>query len=189
MKLAGLGEPETVRECEGLPPATQLMLDQLTPFPAAVLNARHDVLAFNRSFGHLLCDMDGLPMEDRNCLWLVFTHPAWRAAMVEWEEAVSRLVAQFRGAMAEHVAEPRWQALVRRLSDASPDFVRMWKRREVLGPENRTKLLMHPDVGLLRIDHTSLWLGPLVGTRMVTYTPADDATRLGLDRLADLHRR
>jgi hypothetical protein len=42
---------------------------------------------------------------------------------------------------------------------------------------------------LLRLDHTSVWLGPLVGTQMKTYTPADDATRVALERLADLHRR
>jgi hypothetical protein len=162
----------------------QLLLDQLDPYPATVLNARHDVLAFNRAYGELIYDIESVPLEDRNTLWLVFTHPAWRAAMVEWEETASRLVAQFRGAMAEHLTEPRWRALVRRLSEASPDFVRIWERREVLGPENRTKLLLHPEVGLLRLDYTSFWLGRLVGTRMTTYTPTDEASKLGLEKLA-----
>jgi MmyB-like transcription regulator ligand binding domain len=184
MTLAGLGELETAKECQGLPPTTPLVLEQLDPYPAVVVNARHDMLAFNRAYSHLLCDMEALPLEDRNTLWLIFTHPAWRAAMVEWEESASRLVAQLRGAMAEHVAEPRWRAFVRRLSEASPDFVRMWERREVLGPENRTKLLLHPEVGLLRLDYTSFWLGRLVGTRMVTYTPADEDSKLGLEKLA-----
>ena len=51
MTLAGLGEFETARECQGLPPTMQLLLDQLDPYPATVLNARHDVLAFNRAYG------------------------------------------------------------------------------------------------------------------------------------------
>ena len=160
----------------------------MDPYPASVVNARYDILAFNSAFGRLIHDIDTLPLEDRNTLWLVFTHPAWRAALVEWEEAASRLVAQFRGAMAEHLTDPRWRALVRRLSEASPDFVRIWERREVIGPENRTKLLLLPDVGLLRLDYTSFWLARVVGTRMVTYTPADEVSRKGLEALA-LRRR
>ncbi len=188
MTLAGLGEAETVCECQGIPETVQLVLDVLEPCPASVINARHDILAFNRAYGGLLGDIDSLPQEDRNTLWLVFTHPAWRAAMVEWEESASQLVAQFRGAMAEHLTEPRWRAMVRRLSEASPDFVRIWDRREVLGPENRTKLLMHADVGLLRLNHTSFWLAPLIGTRMVTYTPIDEEARQRLETLALMRR-
>jgi hypothetical protein len=186
MRLAGLGEPELVRECEGLHPSIQDVLDKFAPYPASVINARHDVLAFNRASGTLLYDLPALPLEDRNIMWLIFTHPAWKAALVEWEETARRLVAQFRGAMAEHLAEPRWRALVTRLSNASPEFVRIWERREVVGPENMTKVMMHPEVGLLRMQHTSFWLAPLVGTRLVTYTPVDDETRARLERLARL---
>lgn len=187
LTLAGLGEPEAARECRALAPSVQPLLDKLDPYPASVISARYDILAFNRAYGALLCDMQRLPLENRNTLWLIFTHPAWRSTVVDWEEAASRLVAQFRGAMAEHLGEPRWRGLVRQLSEASPDFVRMWERREVLAPENYTKLLMHPEVGLLRLDYTSLWLGRLVGTRMISYTPADESSRRGLEALA--HRR
>ncbi|WP_199827813.1 hypothetical protein [Streptomyces specialis] len=27
----------------------------------------------------LLCDLDAVPAEDRNCMLLAFTHPGWRA--------------------------------------------------------------------------------------------------------------
>jgi MmyB-like transcription regulator ligand binding domain len=128
-----------------------------------------------------------MPLEDRNCLWLAFTHPAWRSSVLDWEEGVARLVAQYRAAMAEHLAEPRWRALVRRLSESSPEFVAVWDRREVLGPENRTKRLLHPEVGLLSLDHTSFWLGPLIGTRLIAYVPCDDTSREGLEKLAALH--
>ncbi|HXW38996.1 MAG TPA: hypothetical protein VEJ44_04820, partial [Acidimicrobiales bacterium] len=53
--------------------------------------------------------------------------------------------------------------------------------------ENRTKRLLHPEVGLLSFDLTGLWLGPLTGTRLVTYVPCDDASRQGLEKLAALH--
>ena len=51
--------------------------------------------------------------------------------------------------------------------------------------ERRVKEIMHPTAGLLRLDFTYLWLGRRLGTRIVTYTPADDQTDR---RLESLHR-
>jgi hypothetical protein len=42
---------------------------------------------------------------------------------------------------------------------------------------------MHPQVGLLRIDYTNLWLDQRLGTRIVAYTPSDERTAERLDRL------
>ena len=50
-------------------------------------------------------------------------------------------------------------------------------------PENLTKRYLHPDVGLLKLNYTHLWLGQRLGTRMTTYTPADADS---LDRLRQL---
>ena len=120
---------------------------------------------------------------DHNTLWRAFMNPGCRASMVDWEEAVRRMVAEYRAAMAEHVAEPAWKCLVSRLSQASPEFARIWERHEVANPENRLKRWLHPEVGLLRLNYTHLWLGQRLGTRMTTYTPADAETE---SRLRDL---
>jgi hypothetical protein len=127
-------------------------------------------------------------VEERNCLWLSFMLPEWRAAMVEWEDTVARMVAQLRASMAEHVGEPAWKSFVHRLSDASPEFAEMWERHEVRGVENRTKAHLNPHVGLIRVDFTNLWFGPSLQTRLVTYTPTDDESRAKLDQLAKLRR-
>jgi transcriptional regulator with XRE-family HTH domain len=185
MNLAGLDDHDfVVRECRALSPSVQVMLDQLSPFPASVANARFDLLAFNDVYRRLITDLDEVPLEDRNTLWLGFTDPAWRAALVDWELGMSRMVAQYRLNMADHVGEPSWKDLVRRLSDASPEFVDMWSRRDVQGVENRAKLLMNSHVGLLRLHHTSYWIGPRSGTRVVVYTPLDEEARRRLEKLA-----
>jgi hypothetical protein len=184
MTLAGLDDHEVVRECAALSPSVQVMLDQLGPFPATVVNARSDHLAYNRAYGRLTSDLDAMPVENRNTLWLGFTDPAWRRAMVEWEDTMSRMVAQYRLSMADHVGEPAWKELVRRLSEASPEFVDMWERRDVRGVENRTKLILNEHVGLIRVDYSSYWLGPRSGPRMVVYTPQDDEARRRLEKLA-----
>ncbi|MGH3547192.1 MAG: helix-turn-helix transcriptional regulator [Pseudonocardiaceae bacterium] len=182
--LAGFPSPAMEPKCQSLLPSVQVLLDQLEPYPACVTNARYDLLAFNRTYAHLVEDLGAMPYTDRNSLWLMLTHPAWRAAFPDREDAVRRMVGQYRAAMAEHVAEPAWKCLVARLRKASTEFVEVWERHEVSAPENRTKHVVNPRVGFLRLDYTNLWLDQRLGTRMVTYTPADEQTRI---RLASLH--
>jgi transcription regulator MmyB-like protein/helix-turn-helix protein len=184
--LANRTGPEPASSATSLPSTVQTILDELYAMPACVLNARSDVLAYNRIYGALIADLDAMPPEDRNTVWLGFTCPASRNAMVEWEDSMRRMVAQLRSAMADHVAEPAWKSLIRRLKLASPEFASMWARHEVQGPENRTKTILSPHAGLLRLDFTNLWFGTRPGTRLLVYTPADDATR---DRLHDFASR
>ena len=44
---------------------------------------------------------------------------------------------------------------------------------------------LHPEVGLLKLDYTYLWLGQRLGTRMTTYTPADEVSAAKLRQLSD----
>jgi hypothetical protein len=184
--LSGAPDPNPLAECPGMSQPMREMLERLEPLPAAVANSRCDVIAHNRTYGRLVDDLDALPFEDRNIMWLAFTHPVWREALVDHDETIRMLVAKYRSAMAEHLAEPAWKALVKRLQQASPEFCEIWERHEVLQPENRVKRYLNPQVGLLTFDYTNLWLGPHQGPRLITYTPADDATRARLQRLYEL---
>ncbi len=184
--LANVADPMPDTACTGVPEALLQMLEQLEPFPACVQNSRYDILAYNRSYGQLLCDLDALPAADRNCLWLTFTNAEWRARIVQREETIRLMTARFRAAMAEHVAEPAWKCLVKRLHEASPEFREIWARHEVVNDVgNRTKAFQHPEIGLIRVCHSSLWLGPNPGSRLSTYTPVDEESR---ERLERLHR-
>jgi hypothetical protein len=181
--LAGLPTTAIADECEALCPTAQAILDQLEPYPAFVLNARWDILAFNRPFASFFPHFDTIPLEDRNCLWLAFTDPRWREVIVDWDDSIGRMVAEYRAAMAEHIDDPAWQSFIDRLHRVSPEFTAFWERHDVLGVQGRTKRAMHPQVGLLRIDYTNLWLDQRLGTRIVAYTPSDEQTAERLDRL------
>ncbi|MDX3077361.1 helix-turn-helix transcriptional regulator [Streptomyces sp. MI02-7b] len=185
-RLAGVTDPNPRARCPGMSDQIREMLGKLEPLPAAVLNSRTDVIAHNRTYGRLVADLDALPFEDRNIMWLAFTDAAWRAGMPDWKEASRQMVAKYRAAMAEHLAEPAWKSLVKRLEQASPEFRELWERHEVQEPENRAKRFLNPYVGLLTFDFTHLWLGPRQGPRLVTYTPADDLTRERVQRLYEL---
>ncbi|WP_284740425.1 helix-turn-helix transcriptional regulator [Amycolatopsis sp. RTGN1] len=172
--LAGHPEPPVERDSAAIPRAVLVMVRRLEPIPAAVINARFDLLAFNRTYERLVGGVDDLPPEDRNWLVLMFTSPRWRARILDWEDAAARLVGRFRAGMAAHAAESGWKGLVRRLRQESPDFGRLWERHEVRGPENFTKHFLHPEVGLLTLDYTQLSFGERSGMKLATYTPVDE---------------
>jgi transcriptional regulator with XRE-family HTH domain len=174
--LAGQPQPPLVKDCGAITPAMRTMLTQLEPIPALVSNSRFDLLAWNRTYEKMVGGLEHLPFEDRNSLVQLFTSATWRARVVDWSQAAHRVVGQFRAAMAEHVAEPSWKCLVKRLRAESPDFERMWNEHEVLAPENLTKRYLQPEVGLLQFDYTYLWFGRRSEIRLITYTPADEET-------------
>ena len=178
--LAGVPEPAAGPEAVALPPSVEIMLAQLEPLPACVYNARLDILAFNTAYDRLVGGLECLPAQERNGLLLAFTRPAWRSRIVDWSDAAPRTVATFRAAMAEHLTEPHWKALVKQLLAESPDFEELWDRNDVQTPENLTKCFLTPEVGLLRLHYTHLWLSQRGQVRLVCYTPVDDEGRAKL---------
>src|SRR5689334_17892016 len=113
--LAGTSDTRVEEECGSLSPAVQLILDQLEPYPALAVNGRYDILAYNRVWLSAFPNVATMPLADRNCLWLMFTDPHWRRTLLDWDDQAPRMVAGYRSAMAEHVADPTWKGLIARL--------------------------------------------------------------------------
>lgn len=181
--LSGAPDPANAERCHAVRDTVRLLLDQLEPFPASVVNGRYDLLAYNRTYQAVVGDLDSLRAEDRNALWRLFTEPSARARIVDWDEAAERMVASFRAAMANHMGEPAWKCFLARMLGASPEFVEIWERHDVRPIQRMTKRMFSPEVGLLQLESTSLWIAESVGVRMVTYTPLDDETRARLEAL------
>ncbi|MFI6651869.1 helix-turn-helix transcriptional regulator [Streptomyces sp. NPDC050529] len=184
--LAGAVDPAPGTECPSITPALRTLLRQLEPIPACVQNSRYDILAHNRTYGRMLCDMDAVAVADRNVMLLAFTNEEWRTSVMDVAAVTRLMTAKFRASMAGHLAEPAWKALLKRLEAASPEFREAWARHEVLGPGPRSKIFRNAHVGLLRLETTDLWLGPSSGPRLVTYAPRDEETRERLERLQAL---
>jgi hypothetical protein len=160
-----------------------VLLRQLEPFPASVVNGRYDVLAYNRTYQAVVGELDSLPAEERNVLWRMFTNGVCRSRMLDWDEAAPRIVASFRSAMAKHLGEPTWKQFLAKMLAASPEFTEIWERHEVASLPRMTKRLVAPEVGVLHLESTSLWVAESVGVRLVTYTPLDEETRGRLETL------
>ncbi|MWA10996.1 helix-turn-helix transcriptional regulator [Streptomyces sp. BA2] len=182
-QLAGTADPSPAAETASVPQGLLRIVTQLEPFPACVQNARYDVLAYNATYANLLTDLDVLPPEDRNCMWLTFTHPAWQAAMEDREETMRRMVARFRARMAGHLADPAWKTLLRRMRKASPEFCELWERHEVMQAVDQSKRFNNSLVGPLHFTYHGLWLGPAEGPRLGTYVPADARSQAATEEL------
>jgi hypothetical protein len=182
-QLAGAADPDPATECPQVTPALRLLLEQIEPFPACVQNSKYDLLAYNRTYGLLLCDLDEVPVQDRNCIILSYTHPVWRSSIVHLETTQRLMAARFRASMAGHLAEPGWKTMLKRLRTESSEFREVWDRHEVVGPATRRKEFRNQYVGRLTVDHSDLWLTPGTGPRLLTYVPADDESRERLEKL------
>ncbi|POX64093.1 DNA-binding protein [Streptomyces sp. Ru62] len=184
-QLAGATDPTPAANCPSVTPALRQMLTGLEPIPACIQNSRYDILAYNRTYGRLLGDLDAIPPEDRNCMLLVHTNKEWQAAVVHLEKTQRLMAARLRAALAGHLGEPAWKMLLRRL-DESPAFRENWRRYEVVDTRSKSKEFLNPYVGRLSLEHTDLWLAPDVGARMVTYTPRNEETRQRLEKLYEI---
>jgi hypothetical protein len=185
-QLAGQVDPSPATDCPSITPAVRAILEQMEPVPACVQNSRYDILAYNRTYGLLLCDLDAVPAEDRNCMILSYTNDEWRSSIVHLDAAQRLMAARFRATMASHLAEPAWKMLLKRLRAESPDFCEMWDRHEVVAHRTKRKEFDNRHVGRITVHHTDLWLGPALGPRIVTYAPADEPSRQRLEKLQQI---
>jgi transcriptional regulator with XRE-family HTH domain len=161
----------------------QQVLDGLTTLPASVLNERFDLLAWNAAYAAVFPGVVSQPCAERNTLWLSFTHPSCCHPYLNRADQLSTLVAQLRAGYGRHVGEPAWTGFVRRLQGASPEFARMWAQQEVASPATYQKLFRHPAHDRLVMTTSSLAVLAAPGTRMVVFTPADEATRAAVASL------
>jgi transcriptional regulator with XRE-family HTH domain len=181
--LAGIQLGPARGECAALPESVQKMLDAVSPYPALVVNARYDILAFNDAYCAVVLNIQDVPVEERNLLWLTFVSREWRCSFVDSESVRMHLVAGYRAALADHLGEADWQDLTQRLLAGSSLFTELWERYEVAAPSTRIKVLDHPKAGLLRVEPAILWLSQLGQTRANVYTAADEDTEAKLRAL------
>jgi len=176
-RLAELPVAPTEAPVVAVSPVLHEILDSLEPLPAMLLNARYDVLASNQAQQDLFYQWHTVPCLHRNIMWCCFTEPDVRRRFVNFDEEAPLMVATLRASFGQHLGEPAWTRFIQELSEASPVFAQLWTRHEVASPGSRTKHILHPEAGLLRLRSTSLAVADMPEARIVVYTPTDDETR------------
>ena len=173
--------PDHGGEC--LPPQVKAVLDGLDPMPASVVTERFDILAWNSAYAVLFPHTEGSPAGARNTLLYCFTRPACCSTLENRDDQRAALVAQLRAAYGHHVGDPAWTGFIRRMEAASPAFAAMWATQDVAQPAYHAKVFRHPLYPRLEMTSASFAVQSAPGTRMVVYTPDNEATSAAMARL------
>jgi transcriptional regulator with XRE-family HTH domain len=165
------------------PAPLHALLRALEPHPAYVLGPRWDYLAWNDAHARLFPAITTLAPEDRNLVWVLFTHPDARRLVDDWEAEARRVLSQFRAEITPIRDDPSVGALVDRLRAASAEFAAWWPRHELAGAESRERRFLHPAAGPLRFAFEQLVPAADPDLRVVVHLPIpgdDSAARLSL---------
>ncbi|NIK61828.1 helix-turn-helix domain-containing protein [Kribbella shirazensis] len=152
--------------------------------PGLVLDAKDDVLAWNRLAAALITDFSALAPRDRNLLRLRFLtdSQAELFGADRTREFAREVAADLRAATSTYPDDPEITRLVRDLLDGSPEFAEIWARHEVGRQQSLCQTIFHPLVG--RIDLIcEVLVVPERDQRVVLYTaepgsPSEEALRL-----------
>ncbi|WP_034262972.1 helix-turn-helix transcriptional regulator [Actinospica robiniae] len=152
-EAAPLGPPDLAAAAA---PSHRILLDQLDPSPAYLVNRRFDILAWNRGCAALYPDLARLPPERRNVLWLTFTSPGMRTISMDWERDAEHAVGVFRAQLGQGVLDDSITALVGQLEDESEEFRRLWRSRAVAAYAPSRLAFNHPRLGPVEFEYVKM---------------------------------
>lgn len=186
--LAGEAAPPTAGPSREVPETIRNLLAAMTDLPAFVMDAKYDVLAWNRLATHFISDLSLVPEHDRNVIRWGFTSPE---AELHWDrgqnlEFARSSIADLRAAAARYPGDRGIHDLIAELLATSSRFAELWREHEVQVRRHVTKYMHHPLIGSFEVECQVLHV-PDTDQRLVIYvvapgSPAHDA----LQRLRSL---
>ena len=169
--LAGKRDPSVPAPAADDLPAELLDLPSGFAGPAYLLDSLWTARAWNKPAADLLTGWLDDDAEDRNLLAWVFLSPIDRSLRSDWDERVSRLVAEFRADFNRRPSDPALGALVDRLVTQSPLFSKLWYSQDVRSRDGGTRRYPHPVHGVMIFRQTTLIVAARPEVKLVCLTP------------------
>ena len=163
-------------------PTVHLLLDQLDPTPAFVVDPINDVVASNEAWRTLVGPL-GLA-DHANLAHHVFLHPDARTSYPDWDAAADAQVSRLRAASLRWGEHPRFTALVAQLEGVA-DFTERWSAHPVAEKRRGPKRLVHPAAGELHLTYEAMELSDHEH-RLIAWLPADAATAAAIRATLDV---
>ncbi len=157
-------------DVDGVPPHLQGLLDALE-FPAFAVAPDWGIAGWNKAYQSLYSRIAVVDAGERNLLWLVFTDPALRQMLPDWDITSRNFVAEFRAEAGPRLGSAAHTALVHKLAEASTEFARIWAERVVLNFSSRQRIFLHPEVGELVFEQHRLVPSDAPDLHFVMYVP------------------
>jgi transcriptional regulator with XRE-family HTH domain len=156
---------------EEISPLVRRLLDRMESFPALIIGARWDILAWNRAARAFMLDFQKLAAAERNLLWLTFTNSAMRSLLVDWPTRAQDILARFRADYDKHAGDPHFVQLVEHLKSLSAEFAEWWPRYDVRPHSEGRKEYNHPAVGRFFAEHITFSMTDNPELKLTVFAP------------------
>ncbi|WP_460519860.1 helix-turn-helix transcriptional regulator [Flindersiella endophytica] len=172
-RVSGLAPPVVAGPVGVVPPAIlQLVTHALVATPAYVVDAKYDILAWNKLAKFFIGDLSDYAPSDRNMIRWMFSRPL---DDVHWDDEQSARfarasVADLRVAYGRYPGDPGLTSLVTSLLATSPRFATLWNAHDVEERRQLVKRLDHPSLGPLEFECQVLHV-PDTDQRLIVYVP------------------
>lgn len=173
-RMAGQPPPTVTSPNGVVPPAIRQLVDRaLVDTPAYVVDAKYDILAWNRLAVYFIGDLSAYAPSERNMIRWMFSRPT---DDVHWDDEQSlrfarASVADLRVAYGRYPGDPGLASLVTSLLATSPRFAELWNAHDVEERRQLVKRVDHPDLGPLEFECQVLHI-PDTDQRLIVYVPA-----------------
>ncbi len=158
-----------------VPAALQRVLDAMTGSPAIVKTPAWDIVAWNAAATAVLADYASVPARERNVLRRMFTDPAARAHLTDWEENARFALGVLRVDIARGGGHAEAEALISELLVSSPEFRRLWAENEVRSQGFGMKRFVGSDGQALALETSNFPVEGAEGLTMIIFTPVTEA--------------
>jgi transcriptional regulator with XRE-family HTH domain len=175
--------PRVPAESHPESPADVLRMLEWVRVPAIAMNLRWDILAWNPLNTAIYRDYGAMPVEERNLLEILLTRPVRHLSASQMEDMAQRLCARLRYDYSRFPDDPKFEALIRRLSASSPLFNRVWRTTDFTLRAYGLHHFNHPRFGAVSFEHTSYVPDGHQSIRVVMCTPENAAAKRAVAQL------
>ncbi|MFG3339050.1 helix-turn-helix transcriptional regulator [Glycomyces sp. NPDC048151] len=168
--------PDTSAAVREVPQTILNLLAGLDDYPAYVVNAAYDMVAWNPLADRLMGWLSQLTPNQRNILRTNFSGPHAAAALADADYSgfLRQCVADVRASLARDPGDAVLRKLVDDLLRTSPEFGEVWSDHEVGVRTVQTKRVVHEEYGPLEFDCQVLEV-PGSCYRLIVYVPQPDS--------------
>jgi hypothetical protein len=178
-RTPGLRREEVAQLAHQVGPALRRVLDALNPLPAYVIGRHWNFLAWNTTAEQVLLLSKPVPPYDYNAIWRLFASPMRQQLYhPTWEQVAQKVLAEFRAESAQYADEQWFKCLIADLQRVSPEFRAWWPRHDVRGRVDARKDVVHPVVGCLMFEQTTLQVPTQPELKIMIYTPLPETDTL-----------
>lgn len=170
-------------------PSLHHILNSLEDCPSYIMDEQWNTVAWNKAACALFGNFEKMDELERNNLWRMFTNQTYRQIFSNWEELAQRLLAQFRVFYGQHLDEPSYRNLVKKLNEESLEFQKWWNDYNIAGSQDGIKNVIHPKVGEFSLQHNSLLSAENSDLILTIYTPINTEDREKMLKLIEWYKQ